>query len=190
MQKKTFRFPFFFFLLKIHQQVVARQLCNVLHRWETWLTGHIPSRHLRAHGPWPPGRGTEAPSRYVRPPDGGCRCPSFFFFFSRLVPGTRYWALDVEEVVQRCFYFGERRGQSRYSLRHKPDRRGCCTHANAPRFPRHTASFIVVTSSVSAHISSCSSRRLPWKPGAGIPTIPRLLKAPDLFRSLNNGTGS
>lgn len=95
----------------------------------------------------------------------------FFFFFSPW--DTLLVALDMEEIVQRYFYVGEHRSQSRFSLRHEPDRRGCCTHANAARFPRLTASFIVVTSCVSAHISS---RRLPWKLGAGIWTIPGCLK--------------
>lgn len=161
---------------KMHQQVVTKQLCNVLHGRETWLTGHIPSRHLQVHRPWTQ---TKALRRYVCPPDEGCRCASFFFS----AWDTLLVALDMEEIVQRYFYFGEHRSQSRFSLRHGPDRRGCCTHANAARFPRLTASFIVVTSCVSAHISL---RRLPWKLGAGIWTIP----GRNLLRSLNYRTGS
>lgn len=182
-EKITFHFFRFCFHEEMHQQVVTKRLCNVLHGRETWRTGQIPSRHLHAHRPWTQ---TKALRRYVCLPDGGCRCASFFFFlffFSRW--DTLLVALDMEEIVQRYFYFGVRRSQSRFSLRHDPDRRGCCTHANAARFPRLTASFIVVTSRVSAHISL---RRLPWKLGASIWTIPGCLK-PQSARELKLWNG-
>lgn len=173
MTTELLGFFFFFKVASFHeemlQQFVTKQLCNVLHGRKTWLMGHIPSRHLHARRLW---NQTNALRHYVCPPDGACRCASFFFFlFIRW--DTLLVALDMEEIVQRYFYFGDQRSQSRFSLRHEPDRRGCCMHANATRFPRLTAFLIVVTSSARAHISS---RRLPWKLGAGIWTIPCCLK--------------
>lgn len=49
---------------------------------------------------------------------------------------------------------GKSRSQSHYSLRHKPDRLGCCMHANGVCFPRHTVSLIVMTFNISVHIPS------------------------------------
>lgn len=57
-------------------------------------------------------------------------------------------------VWAEVLFTGRSRSQTHYSLRHKPDRLGYCTHANVFCRPRHTVSFIVVTSTITVHIPS------------------------------------
>lgn len=66
---------------------------------------------------------------------------------------THFWVFKCRRL-NRGTFIGKSCGQSHYSLRHKPDGLGCCMHANGFCSPRHTISFIVVTSSISVHAPS------------------------------------